>query len=217
MPQIYETINLYNREHGIFPYRYIGSDQNDNPLYFGSSAQLQRDIKLHGIEHFEKRVLIYFDDIDNKELRKTESTILKENDVKNSIEFYNKTDMYAPGGGVKGMKHSKPKIVSEAWRSSRRGWKPTEETRKLWSKQRKGKYPGAETRNKMSKKSSGKNNPNALKWEVIDPQGTKHVVVGLRKWCIDNGYNYGTVYNQRAGFLLTKFGEGKGGPGYVKK
>lgn len=43
------------------------------------------------------------------------------------------------------------------------------------------------------------------------------MVVGLRKWCIDNDYNYGMVYNQRSGFSLTKFGKGKGGPGYGNK
>jgi len=45
MPQIYETVNKYNRDNGIMPYRYIGSDQNDNPRYYGSSKDLNRDIK----------------------------------------------------------------------------------------------------------------------------------------------------------------------------
>jgi len=217
MPQIYETINLYNKKHGILPYRYIGSDQNDNPLYFGSSVLLQEDVNTLGIENFEKHTLLYFDEIDNKLLRKSEAIILKENNVKDSIEFYNKTDMYAPGGGVKGMKHTKPKVVSDAWKESRSGWIPSETTRALWSKQRLGRNVKDSTKKIWKEQRSGKNNANALTWEVIDPQGNAHMVVGLRKWCADNDYNYSTVYNQRSGFSLTKFGKGKGGPGYGNK
>jgi hypothetical protein len=57
MPQIYEVINLYNQERGLVPYRYIGSDQNDNDNYFGSSHKLQNDIKKIGKEFFIKKTL----------------------------------------------------------------------------------------------------------------------------------------------------------------
>lgn len=48
MPCIYLTINHYNKSHGIEPYLYSGSDQNDNPDYLGSSKQLNEDIKKYG-------------------------------------------------------------------------------------------------------------------------------------------------------------------------
>ena len=212
MPQVYEIINLYNLKNNIKPYRYIGSDQNDNPTYFGSSTDLKKDIDNIGIENFEKNIIAFFESIENKDLRKKEAQILKENNVKNSKDFYNKSELYAPGGGVKGMKHKNKKIVSDKWRESRKGWTPSEETRKLWRKQRTGRLVSKETKDKMSLSKLGENNSNALRWEVTDPLGKQHIVIGLRKWCADNGYNYLRVYNQRDGFKLIKHGQGKGGP-----
>jgi hypothetical protein len=151
MPQIYEVINLYNQEKGLFPYRYIGSDQNDNANYFGSSAELKNDIKRIGKEFFIKKTLKFFDNIDNQTLRKIESDILKENRVKDSLMFYNKNENYSPGCGVKGMKHKNKKIVSERWKESRKGWKPSSETRNLWKEQRKNRHASNETKEKMSK------------------------------------------------------------------
>lgn len=212
MPQIYEVINLYNQEKGLFPYRYIGSDQNDNANYFGSSAELKNDIKRIGKEFFIKKTLKFFDNIDNQTLRKIESDILKENKVKDSLMFYNKNENYSPGCGVKGMKHKNKKIVSERWKESRKGWKPSFETRSLWKEQRKDRCVSEETKQKMSSKRQGGNNPNALKWKVIFPCGKVVEVIGLRKWCFDNNLNYNRIYHQRDGFSLIKYGSGNGGP-----
>lgn len=215
MPQIYETINLYNLKNNIKPYRYIGSDQNDNENYYGSNVDLKNDIANIGIEYFEKKVIRFFETIDNKDLRKAEAHILKENNVKKSEDFYNKSELYAPGGGVKGMKHKNKKIVSDKWIESRTGWTPSKETRKLWKKQRTGRQASEETKRKMSEQRIGENNPNALEWKIITPAGIEIKTKSLKKWCNDNGYNYNRIYHERDGFSLVKYGKGKGGPGRV--
>ena len=90
---IYETINLYNKENNIFPYRYIGSDHHNKPKYFGSNKNLVKDIKKLGPQYFEKKILIEFKyNISNILLRKIESEIQKFLDVANNIEYYNKTN-----------------------------------------------------------------------------------------------------------------------------
>jgi hypothetical protein len=90
---IYETINKYNKENNILPYKYIGSDQYNNPNYLGSSKQLLKDIKQIGKENFEKRIICEFsDDIPNTLLRKIESQIQKFIDVASNSEYYNKTN-----------------------------------------------------------------------------------------------------------------------------
>lgn len=48
MAIIYETINLYNRDKGLSPWRYIGSDQHNNPSYLGSNKKLKEDIRRLG-------------------------------------------------------------------------------------------------------------------------------------------------------------------------
>jgi hypothetical protein len=90
---IYETINLFNQKNNILPYRYIGSDQHNNPNYFGSGKELLNDIKKIGKENFQKNVLCEFNyDIDNVTLRKLESNIQKSIDVARNPEYYNKTN-----------------------------------------------------------------------------------------------------------------------------
>ena len=90
---IYETINNHNRENNILPYKYIGSDQYNNPNYLGSSKNLLKDIKEIGKEHFEKRIICQFsEDIPNVLLRKIESQIQKFIDVANNPEYYNRTN-----------------------------------------------------------------------------------------------------------------------------
>jgi len=90
---IYETVNLYNRERGVIPYRYIGSDQHNDSTYLGSSKDLCRDIKQLGREYFSKRVLCEFkEDIPNTLLRKLESEIQKFLDVAADVTYYNKTN-----------------------------------------------------------------------------------------------------------------------------
>lgn len=90
---IYETINLYNKENNINPYRYIGSDQNNNPNYYGTSKRLIYDIKKLGKENFEKKILCEFKyDIPNIILRKFESIIQKNLDCAKDETYYNKTN-----------------------------------------------------------------------------------------------------------------------------
>lgn len=90
---IYETINLYNRENNILPYKYLGSDQHNKAEYLGSSKSLLKDVKNLGKQCFEKKVLCEFkEEIPNTLLRKIESQIQRFIDVANNPEYYNKTN-----------------------------------------------------------------------------------------------------------------------------
>jgi hypothetical protein len=90
---IYETINLYNKQNNINPYRYIGSDQNNNPNYYGTSKKLKDDINKLGKEHFEKNILCEFKyDIPNILLRKIEGIIQKKLNCSKNETYYNKTN-----------------------------------------------------------------------------------------------------------------------------
>jgi hypothetical protein len=90
---IYETINLYNKEKNILPYRYLGSDQNNKPNYLGSNKELKNDIKRLGHSFFKKKILFEFKyDISNILLRKLESEIQKLINVASNTQFYNKTN-----------------------------------------------------------------------------------------------------------------------------
>lgn len=221
---IYETTNLYNKKHNIIPYRYIGSDWNDNPNYFGSSEKLKEDISRLGEEWFEKKILLIFnknEDLDNSTLRKKEADLLKELDVKTDESYYNLTDHWGPGGGKKGMKMPpRSEEHRENWRQSRTGSKWTEEQvnrrtgsgNPMYNRKHK-----AETLAKMSENRSGDKNPNALAWEITTPTGQILKVTSLKKWCRDNNVSYGTVYNQKRGYKVKKFGSGKGGPGKGKQ
>lgn len=150
MPNIYLTINLHNKDNGIVPWQYIGSDQFDRSTYFGSSHALKEDISKLGTEKFTKIIIEQFDMLPNKELRKVEAKYLKEYNVKKDITYYNKTDIYAPGGGILGMKHSKKFTRSQAWIDSKTGWDPSPRTRAIWTAQRSGRIDSVETRTKKS-------------------------------------------------------------------
>jgi len=97
MPCIYLSINHWNKHYGILPYLYIGSNQSDNKKYFGSNKQIKEDLKVLGPEFFEKKILKYYDFIDNKLLRKNESELLVELDCANDAKYYNKTNTSLPG------------------------------------------------------------------------------------------------------------------------
>lgn len=206
------TINHYNKDNNISPWRYIGSDQSDNIKYFGSSIQLKQDIELLGIDKFSKTILEKFDNIPNKGLRLIEVNYLKINNVKKDPSYYNLTDLYAPGGGKKGMKM--PPRSSEHlknWSESKKGWNPSEETRQLWKKQRIGKTASINTKQKMSQQREGAKNNNALEWELHDPVGNIIKVKGLRAFCRNNKLPFNRIYNSRDGWKAIKFGQGKGG------
>jgi hypothetical protein len=211
MPSIYITTNELNKSQGIMPWRYIGSDQFDNPDYLGSSKQLKSDIETIGREHFTKEIIDKFDFISNRDLRLLESEYLSINNVKLDETFYNKTDRYAPGGGVKGMKHSSKFPRSEKWRESRAGWTPSDETRSKWKEQRLGKEHSIETRTLMSQQRSGEKNHNALEWEITDPSGNTYKCKGLRTFCNEMNWNFGEVYGSKNGWKSVKNGHGKGG------
>lgn len=205
MPVIYETINHYNKKHNISPWKYIGSDMNDNTNYLGSSKRLKEDIQKFGIGFFEKNILLKFDDIDNKELRRIESEILQKRRVREDPNYYNLSETYSPGVGVKGMKHKKPKIVSDEWKESRKGWSPSENTRKIWSKQRTGKKHSEEAKRKMSRSRTGSRNGMSCKWNIVDINQNSFVVTSLKNWCEENNLPYIKVWkNKHPDFRVQK-------------
>lgn len=214
MPSLYMIRNKHNEAMGILPYLYSGSDKNDNPEYMGSSKSLQEDIARLGACYFEKTITKSYDDVTNRELRALESEWQQTEDHAGDPVYYNKTNRAGPACGIKGMKHSKKFERSLAWKESRAGWIPSDETRRLWSEQRTGHKHSKETRQKMSLSRSGSKNGNALTWTVIDPKGTNYTVSeSLKSWCKEMNVPYGRVYNQRCGWIAVPNGQGKGGPG----
>ena len=217
MPNIYLTVNHYNFNNGILPFYYIGSDQNDNSDYYGSSVTLKEDIALLGDEVFSKSILKSFDSISNQELRRVEAFYLKFMNVKHDPEFYNLTDLYGPAGGKKGMKMPPRSLQHRInWANARRGWNPSEETRKLWRSQRIGRVATNETKKKMSEKQTGALNANALEWELVSPIGEVILVKGLRAYCRENNLPFNRIYSSKDGWKVNKFGKGKGGGRHAK-
>jgi hypothetical protein len=218
---IYETVNLHNKERGITPWRYIGSDQYNNPAYLGSSVDLKADIKKLGKDQFIKNILEDAGDIDNKMLRQLEvDKYLKPNKVRTDSSYYNKTERYAPGGGsMKGRKHSKPRSLSHREQISKchTGSKKSESARQLMRERKLGTKASIDTRKKMSQSHSGEKNSNALEWTITTPSGETLNIKGLRRWAEDNGHNYYHIYGNTHGWKAVKHGQGKGGPGHKKK
>lgn len=212
MAIIYETVNLYNQKHGINPWRYLGSDQHNNPSYFGSNHDLKKDIQLIGPEHFIKNILEEFVDITNKELRKIEAEkYLKPNKVKSDTSYYNKSETYSPGCGQKGMKHSQRFARTEKWKNSRIGHVVTEDTRKQLSFKKQGTHAKDSTKKKMSSQRIGENNSNSLAWTITTPTGDVLNIVALRAWARNNNYNFYEIYHNKNGWTAVRHGTGNGG------
>lgn len=74
--------------------KYIGSDSNSNPKYYGSGVYIKKAIKKHGKENFIKEILC---EVDNVELMKElEEYWIEYFNAYNSSLFYNATK-YAAG------------------------------------------------------------------------------------------------------------------------
>lgn len=170
---IYETRNLYNEMNGIYPFLYIGSQQNYTEQYLGSSKQLLVDIKNIGKEFFEKKIICEFsNDIDNKFLRKLESDIQKYLDVANDVRYYNRTNSshkgYVETMNERVIRMNKTKNGRKEWLNSltkeekNNYYKKTSGGITSFAKKIKGKsYDeifGVEKANKKRKSISGKNN-----------------------------------------------------------
>ena len=221
MGVIYITENLYNKANGILPWRYIGSDQYNDPSYFGSSVDLMADIKKLGVQNFTKKIIEDLGEISNSELRKIESErYLCPNNVRKDETYYNKTDRYAPGC-VKGStwKHKSPR--SEEHRTKivehRTGSVKSEATRQLMREKKIGSKASEDTKKLMSSQRTGSKNPNSLRWTVTTPTGEVHCVLGLSNWAKINNYNYRDIYHSKRGWKAIKHGIGQGGPGKNKR
>jgi len=215
MAIIYLTENLYNKENNILPWRYVGSDQNNNSEYYGSNKLLKEDIKRLGKEFFVKDTLKEYCDVDNKILRKIEAEeYLQPMNVKKDPTYYNQNDLYAPGGTKKGKKHKKPRSREHIEKiiEHRTGSTKSESARQLMREKKLGKTLSVETKNKMSKaQNGGVNNSNALEWDIIFPDGQQIRVKSLRSYCRVNNLSFDDIYSRRNGWDHVKHGAGKGG------
>jgi hypothetical protein len=81
---IYLTINKINGK------KYLGKDAKNDPNYLGSGLDLKSAIKKYGKENFKKEIIEYCSN--KKELWEREEYWLEFYDVKNSKEFYNRTN-----------------------------------------------------------------------------------------------------------------------------
>jgi hypothetical protein len=215
MAIIYLTENLYNKENNILPWRYVGSDQNNNSEYYGSNKLLKEDIKRLGKEFFVKHTLKEYCNVDNKILRKIEAEeYLQPMNVKKDPTYYNQNDLYAPGGTKKGKKHKKPRSREHIEKiiEHRTGSTKSEIARQLMREKKLGKTLSVETKNKMSKaQNGGVNNSNALEWDIIFPDGQQIRVKGLRSYCRVNNLSFDDIYYGRNGWDHVKHGAGKSG------
>jgi len=211
MAIIYETINLHNKEQGICPWRYLGSDQNNNPKYFGSSRDLRRDIEILGVAVFIKIVIEDCGDIENKELRTIEAKqYLKPNNVKTDPSYYNKTDHYGPGGSPLGVKHKRPRSEEHCKKIAehRTGSVKSPAARQLMRNKKLGTKAKESTKKLMTEQRTGEKNHNALSWTVITPDGTALQITALRKWVRDSQLNFSEIYNSRNGWTAIRHGTG---------
>ena len=215
MAIIYLTENLYNKENNILPWRYVGSDQNNNSEYYGSSKLLKSDIERLGKEFFVKHTLKEYHEVDNKILRKIEAEeYLQPMNVKKDPTYYNQNDLYAPGGTKKGKKHKKPRSREHIEKiiKHRTGSIKNESARHLMRERKLGRILSDETKNKMSlAQDGGINNSNSLEWDIIFPDGQQIRVKGLRSYCRLNNLPFDDIYNNRRGWNHVKHGIGKGG------
>lgn len=101
MPCLYEIILKDRKELGLKPYKYSGSNYNDNPNYWGSSGH--PDYKNHLEESMQKQmvqknIIRYFEkeEIKLSELRKIESDWQRKENHKLSDDYYNMCDSIHP-------------------------------------------------------------------------------------------------------------------------
>lgn len=139
---IYLTTNLINGK------KYIGKDINNNPKYLGSGSILKKAIKKYGKENFKKEILECCSS--KEELWQREEYWLKFYDVESNPLFYNRTNK---AYGNSGQTQDGKRKISE----SRKGWTPSDETKKRMSENRKGHkmYNDGEWRLKIKKALTG--------------------------------------------------------------
>jgi hypothetical protein len=127
-------------------------------------------------------------------------------------------DQKTLGGGVKGMKHTKKRVITIPKELRKPRKKVSESTKAIWKLQRTGRKAKKSTKELMSSQRIGSKNSNALKWEITTPSGDKFIVNGgLKTWCVENGLSFQQVYFSTKGFKTIKHGQGNGGPGRKKQ
>lgn len=97
MPQIYEVWNIDRYNAGLLPYKYSGSDYNDNPNYLGSSKH--PEYKLHCKDaNLIKYCLLSFNKefVSPQQLRNFESLIQQKENHAGNPEYYNMTNYGQP-------------------------------------------------------------------------------------------------------------------------
>jgi group I intron endonuclease len=120
---IYLTTNLINNK------KYIGKDINNNPKYLGSGSVLKKAIKKYGKANFKKEILEYC--LSKEELWEKEEYWLNFFNAESDPLFYNRTNK---AYGNSGQTLEGKEKISQA----RKGWIPSDETKKRMSEGRKG-------------------------------------------------------------------------------
>ena len=203
---IYETINHYNKDRNILPYKYIGSDQHNKADYLGSSKSLLNDIKEIGKEHFEKRIICQFsEDIPNVLLRKIESQIQRFINVAENPDYYNKTNSshkgYIETNDEKAKRMAKTHMGYKIWWNSLSDIEKEEHKLKCANGSNNGmvgksyeEIYGIELAKLKKEKHSGKNN--GMSKQILDIQTGKVFDTMLEAMNYYGIKNYSTLKNR---------------------
>jgi group I intron endonuclease len=203
---IYLTTNLINSK------KYIGKDVNNNPKYLGSGSILKKAIKKHGKKNFKKEILEHC--LSKEELWQREEYWLNFYNAESNPLFYNKTNKAYGNSGQ--TQNGKIKISN-----AKKGWVPSDETKKLMSENRKGhKMYNDEWRSKIKEALTGikrsdetkqkqskarKNKPSKSKKSVLqyDKQGNF-----LKEY--PSAVEAAKSLNKKTGSAITEVCNGKG-------
>lgn len=166
--------------------------------YYGSGKWIKRSIKKHGIQHFNREILLI---CARNVWEEMERACIREFESQNPDIGYNFADGGEGGDMYKGRgwkEISTPEIYQRRlqkkaerdkiyWTQDQRARQSEIIKRKQWSGER-----GQSRRKMLSEKVSGENNPSA-KLYSINTGAETIVVKGLRSWCRQQGLIFDTV------------------------
>lgn len=228
----YRPTTLYIKEHCDTGMKYFGKTANyDATKYTGSGVYWKKHLREHG-EHittiWHEQFSSCEDLVEFATFFSDEMNIVASKDSNGKKMWANLQIEDGIGFGMpvgtkqptRTAEHIKKLVAAVTGRTN------TDEAKQLMSEVKLGRSwenqmgddERAKTRRReCSVRNSDEGNPNALTWSIMSPSGEQFTVNGgLRKWCDDKGYKFGDVYTSSKGWITTKNGEGKGGPGRTK-
>jgi hypothetical protein len=211
-----KPVTLYIKKHNKTGMLYFGRTTRKNTrTYKGPGVYWIDHLKVHGRDVTHLWDCQFTDEDDMKEFALFFSEFFNIVDEKNNNGKKTWANLVPEDGtaGVGPLGHKRTKEYWENWKQIRKGHDVSLESRLLMRDKKLGIKASEETRKKMSRRSEGENNANALQWTVTSPEGKTFIVVALRKWARDNGYNYMHIYHNKYGWTAVKHSNDKGGPG----